>query len=212
MYLQIKDVSKTIKQVPVLNQLSFSAEQGSITILCGHNGSGKTMLLRAIAGLIKIDSGQILIANQPVIMGTPLPVSVGVIIETPGFINDYTGRQNLEFLTAINHKPDPKRISQVLQEVGLGQAQEIKVKKYSLGMRQRLAIAQAYMDDQQLLLLDEPTNALDPDGIRDFNQIMRSLREQGQTIIIATHDEREIAEIADHVIKMSDGQVVINHD
>lgn len=208
MYLQINDISKNIKDKTILNHMNLNVEKATITILKGHNGSGKTMLIRAIAGLIKINSGKILINNQEVVFGKESPEILGVIVETPGFINSYTGRQNLEFLASMRQTTSSQKIAEVLEEVGLKKAADLKVAKYSLGMRQRLAIAQAYMEDQNLILFDEPINGLDTDGIATFAQIVAKLKAAGKTIIIATHDEREIGEIADQVVGISDGEII----
>ncbi|MEN2658275.1 ATP-binding cassette domain-containing protein [Lacticaseibacillus rhamnosus] len=206
-YIQVNDVSKKIKGVTVLNHMSFNIEKGTVTILKGPNGSGKTMILRTICGLVKPDQGSITVHQRKVSFGKQLPVTMGVIIETPDFINTYTGFQNIKFLASINGTPAPEQIQRYLSQMGMTAYQHQKVNKYSLGMRQRLAIVQAFMENQELVLLDEPTNALDTDGLVRLNNLIEAQRQKGTTIIIATHSHQEIQVADQQVIHIENGMV-----
>ncbi|KLI74581.1 ABC transporter [Lacticaseibacillus casei] len=188
MYLNVEGVSKSIKGIQVLDNISFGVPKSSGTILRGPNGSGKTMLLRAISGLIKIDSGKVFIDGKQVLFGQKLPESIGVLIETPGFINSYTGFQNLHYLASINQHVSDSAIDHYLEKMNMLKYKDVKVSKYSLGMRQRLGIVQAFMEKQRLILLDEPTNGLDISGVKLFNNLVKSAVSQGSTVLIATHD------------------------
>ncbi|WP_329518105.1 ATP-binding cassette domain-containing protein [Lacticaseibacillus casei] len=196
-----------MKGVPILKDVSFGIKKGTVTILKGPNGSGKTMILRAICGLIKPDQGNIVIAQKEVCFGKKLPVSMGVIIENPEFINTYTGLQNLKFLASINGKPDLAQIQSYLTQMGMEAVQHQRVAKYSLGMRQRLAIVQAFMENQELVLLDEPTNALDADGLLRLNDLIELQQKQGTTILIATHSHQEIHVANQQVLHIENGSV-----
>ena len=207
MYIQVNDVSKKIKGVTVLNHMSFNIEKGTVTILKGPNGSGKTMILRTICGLVKPDQGSITVDQRKISFGKQLPVTMGVIIETPDFINTYTGFQNLKFLASSNGAPDPEQIQHYLSQMGMTAYQHQKVTKYSLGMRQRLAIVQAFMENQEVVLLDEPTNALDTDGLVRLNSLIEVQRQKGTTIIIATHSHQEIQVPGQQVIHIENGMV-----
>lgn len=207
MYIQVNDVSKKIKGVTVLNHMSFNIEKGTVTILKGPNGSGKTMILRTICGLVKPDQGSITVDQRKISFGKQLPVTMGVIIETPDFINTYIGFQNLKFLASINGAPDPEQIQHYLSQMGMTAYQHQKVTKYSLGMRQRLAIVQAFMENQEVVLLDEPTNALDTDGLVRLNSLIEVQRQKGTTIIIATHSHQEIQVPGQQVIHIENGMV-----
>ena len=165
------------------------------------------MILRTICGLVKPDQGSITVDQRKISFGKQLPVTMGVIIETPDFINTYTGFQNLKFLASINGAPDPEQIQHYLSQMGMTAYQHQKVTKYSLGMRQRLAIVQAFMENQEVVLLDEPTNALDTDGLVRLNNLIEAQRQKGTTIIIATHSHQEIQVPGQQVIHIENGMV-----
>lgn len=204
-YLEIKAASKVINKTTVLNNIQLSLEKGHIYGFIGHNGSGKTMLFRAICGFIKLTSGQIIINGEVIGKDISFPRNAGVIIENPGFIPQYSGFKNLAYLAAIDNKIPQSKIWEALEVVGLKDRAHIKTKKYSLGMKQRLGIAQAIMEDQDLLIFDEPTNALDKEGSQMFKNLMMQLKGQGKTILIASHNENEINYLSDEIYEMESG-------
>lgn len=204
-YLEIKAASKVINKTTVLNNIQLNLEKGHIYGFIGHNGSGKTMLFRAICGFIKLTSGQIIINGEVIGKDISFPRNAGVIIENPGFIPQYSGFKNLAYLAAIDNKIPQSKIWEALEVVGLKDCAHIKTKKYSLGMKQRLGIAQAIMEDQDLLIFDEPTNALDKEGSQMFKNLMMQLKGQGKTILIASHNENEINYLSDEIYEMESG-------
>ncbi|MBP2058361.1 ABC-2 type transport system ATP-binding protein [Lactobacillus colini] len=205
-YIELKNVSKQAKNDYILNDISLEIEKGQIVGFVGENGSGKTMLFRAILGFIKT-SGEIKIDDQVVRLNSEMPVNVGTIIETPGFINSYTGLKNLEYLAAIKNLVNKDQIIAAMKDFGMDKYKDTKVKKYSLGMRQKLAIIQSYMEGQDLLVLDEPTNGLDDEAVEIFKQKMKSLSSQGKTILIASHDKDVINDLADKIYRVKLGKV-----
>lgn len=207
MYVQIDNLSKTIKGKTVLREVNAGFDRGRIYGVVGVNGSGKTMLLRAICGFIHPDQGSVTIGGQPVVFNRKLPESVGVIIETPGFVLNETAMQNLHYLASINKDFDPTETDRLMTLFGLQEHGQEKVKSYSLGMRQKLAVVQALMEHQHLILLDEPTNGLDEHSVGVFLDEMRNQREQGKTILIASHHTGELTQIADEFYQMVDGEL-----
>ncbi|WP_243292944.1 ATP-binding cassette domain-containing protein [Bacillus sp. FJAT-47783] len=207
MYVICENVTKKIKDRVILDDICLSFEKGKIHGIRGYNGSGKTMLLRAIAGLIKLSEGKIIVDNKTVGKDTPFPESVGVLIEYPSFIPDYTGFKNLLFLAKIRNKINEEAIRKTIRLVGLDPEDKRKYKKYSLGMKQRLGIAQAIMENPDLLLLDEPTNALDEKGIQLMVQIIKQLKSEGKTIIVTSHDREFLEQVSDDIYTISEGVV-----
>lgn len=207
MKININDISREIKSNMILNNITLEFESGKIYGLCGHNGSGKTMLLRAIAGLIQIDKGEIVIDHQTLHQDIDYPPEMGLIIETPTFFKYYTGMENLLYLAEIRDKISKPDVLEALKRVGLDPNDKRTVAKYSLGMKQRLAIAQAIMEKPQLILLDEPTNALDQDAILQFKKIMTVEKTRNACIIIATHNYQDIDELFDEKIYLNSGKV-----
>lgn len=171
------------------------------------NGSGKTMLLRAICGFIRPDDGGVTIGGTPVEFNRRLPEPVGVIIENPGFVLNETAMQNLRYRADINHAFDPQETERLMALFGLSDSANEKVKSHSLGMRQKLAIVQALMEHQGIILLDEPTNGLDEHSVAVFLEEMRRQREQGNIIVIASHHSDELIQIVDTFYHMSDGRL-----
>ena len=202
------DVCVTIGADKLLNNVKLRAEPGTITGLIGRNGSGKTMLLRAICGLVPMSAGSITVAGQRVGIDVDFPENIGVIIETPGFLPQYNAVDNLRILAKIRNRIHDAEIKAALTQVGLINVSK-RVSKYSLGMKQRLGIAQAIMENPDILLLDEPMNGLDNAGVREMRELFKSLRAQGKTILLASHNPLDIEELCDTVCEM-DGGVLTN--
>ncbi|MBQ6387140.1 MAG: ATP-binding cassette domain-containing protein [Ruminococcus sp.] len=207
MQIELNRVSKVIKRNTVIDQISLRLESGNVTGIKGVNGSGKTMLMRLIAGLIKPTAGEVVIDGQQLWKDISFPKSIGLLIENPAFLDSYSGFDNLKILASINDVIGDDRIKEVLSAVGLETAGRKKYKAYSLGMKQRLGIAAAIMESPDLILLDEPTNALDSDGVEMVKEIVRREKERGALVIVACHDETVINEMADDIIYLSDGVV-----
>ncbi len=203
--IQLKNVSLTIKKTKILKSISITFEDGKIHGLIGRNGSGKTMLMKCICGFIKPTEGAIFVADKQIGKDCDFPDSVGIIIETPGFIPYYSGYRNLKLLADLNRKIDKEKIRNTMQMVGLDPDLKRHVKKYSLGMRQRLGLAQAIMENPDLLILDEPMNGLDKDGVSDMRKYLLNLKEQGKTILIASHSAEDIEILCDTVCEMDKG-------
>ena len=207
-YIDIKNINKTIGNNVVLDNISISLEKGKIYGFRGKNGSGKTMLFRAICGLINVDSGEIIIDNKVLGKDISFPNSLGVLIEYPGFLDNLTGFRNLKYLAEIKGIISDKYIEEAIKKVGLDPKDTRKFKKYSLGMKQRLGIAQAIMEDPELIILDEPTNALDIDGVRLINDIILDMKSKGKTILIANHDKEELESVADKILFVDRGRII----
>ncbi len=208
MVIKLDKIEKNIKGNPILNQVSFEFESGKVYGIYGRNGSGKTMLMRAILGLIHCDSGSVKINNSIVGKDIDFPDSVGAMIENPGFFPYATGYENLKMLADIKGIIGENEIRDVIHRVGLDDKEKRVVAKYSLGMKQRLAIAQAIMEKPELLVLDEPTNALDEDGVNLFRQIIQHEVERDALVIIASHNKEDIDILSDIKIKMEAGKIV----
>lgn len=211
MYVNVDHISKTIKGKAVLCDVSAGFERGQIYGVVGPNGSGKTMLLRAICGFIRLDAGTVSINGETVEFNHKLPDSVGVIIENPGFVLSETGMQNLKYLAGINKDFDQEETERLLRLFDLLDYIDDKVKSYSLGMRQKLAIVQALMEHQHLIALDEPTNGLDEEAVTMFLNEMRRQRDKGNTVIIASHHSDELNQIADHIYMMREGMLSVDN-
>ncbi|HDX9536141.1 TPA: ATP-binding cassette domain-containing protein [Bacillus thuringiensis] len=207
-YIELKNVSKTIRQKKILNQINISFQEGKVYGFKGHNGSGKTMLFRSICGLIIPTTGEVLIENKKIGKDISFPPSVGVLIEYPGFLPQHTGFKNLKMLASIKRQIEDEQIKNILEKVGLSFNDDRKFKKYSLGMKQRLGLAQAIMEDPDLIILDEPTNALDQEGIQLVKNIVNELKSQSKTILIASHDYEFLNDITDEIFTLNDGCIV----
>lgn len=201
----VENLSLTIKEHEILKSVSYHFEKGKIHGLIGRNGSGKTMLMKCICGFVRPTSGTVSVAGSVIGKDCDFPDNVGLIIETPGFIPYYSGFRNLKLLAQLNKKIDNDRIKSVMQQVGLNPNLKLHVKKYSLGMRQRLGLAQAIMENPDLLVLDEPMNGLDKDGVRDMRSYLLELKNQGKTILIASHNSEDIQLLCDTVCEMDKG-------
>lgn len=208
LYLKMDNVSKSINKNIILENINLNFERGKIYGIRGRNGSGKTMLFRAICGLITIDEGKITINNKILGKEISLPESVGVLIEYPGFLDNFDGYNNLKYLADIKGIVGENEIKLTMKKVGLDPEDKRKFKKYSLGMKQRLGIAQAIMENPDLLLLDEPTNALDVEGVKLINEIILDLKQQQKTIIITNHKLDELEGLVDELITIDAGKII----
>lgn len=207
--ISVKNVTKCFKDTMVLNQVSAEFEKGKIHGIVGRNGSGKTVLFKCICGLMYPEDGEIWVGGKCIGKDVDMPENVGAIIEAPGFLPTYSGYKNLSFLANIRHKVGKEEILNALDLVGLGQAGKKHVGKYSLGMRQRLGIAQAIMEDPEILILDEPMNGLDNRGVEDMRQLLLNLKAHGKTILLASHNREDISLLCDTVREMDGGCISI---
>ena len=205
--IEVKNVYKSFKNIEVLHDVSLQADKGSICGIIGRNGSGKTVLFKCICGFLQTDRGEIQIEGKAVGRDKSTLSNLGIIIESPGFLRHYSGYKNLEFLMGLNGKADREKINAVLDLVGLAEQKNKKVGKYSMGMRQRLGIAQAIMEDQNILILDEPMNGLDNQGVEDMRQLLLKLKEKGNTILLASHNQEDIRQLCDSVYEMDLGRI-----
>ncbi len=203
--IEIKSISLVINKSGILNSVSINYECGKIHGLIGRNGSGKTMLMKCICGFIKPTKGEIFVDGKQIGKDCDFSESTGIIIETPGFIPYYSGYKNLKLLADLNRKIGAAEIKNAMVQVGLDPDLKRHVKKYSLGMRQRLGLAQAIMENPDLLILDEPMNGLDKDGVADMRKYLLNLKEQGKTILIASHSAEDIDVLCDTVCEMDKG-------
>ena len=203
--IRVEGVYKRFGTDTVLNNVSRSFERGRIHGIVGNNGSGKTVLMKCICGFLIPDSGSITVNGERVGVDVDFPRDMGLIIETPGFLPNMTGVKNLEILASLNKKIGLEQIAAAIRRVGLDPLMKKPVGKYSLGMRQRLGIAQAIMEDPALLILDEPLNGLDKHGVREMRQLIKGLKEQGKTILLASHNQGDIDELCDTVCEMDAG-------
>ena len=203
--IEVQNVVKRFRDQVVLKNVSISFEKGKIHGIVGRNGSGKTVLFKCICGLMHPEEGVILVNGKRVGRDVDMPEDIGAIIEAPGFLPNYSGYKNLRFLANIRRKIGKEEIVNVLKTVGLDPESRKHVGKYSLGMRQRLGIAQAIMEDPEILILDEPMNGLDNAGVQDIRALLLKLKEQGKTILLASHNHEDIATLCDTVHEMDGG-------
>ena len=203
--IEVQNAVKRFRDQVVLKNVSISFEKGQIHGIVGRNGSGKTVLFKCICGLMHPEEGVILVNGKRVGRDVDMPEDIGAIIEAPGFLPNYSGYKNLRFLANIRRKIGKAEILNVLKTVGLDPESRKHVGKYSLGMRQRLGIAQAIMEDPEILILDEPMNGLDNAGVQDIRALLLGLKEQGKTILLASHNHEDIATLCDTVHEMDGG-------
>ena len=197
--VEVQHVYKSFGKEQVLRDISLSIPPGCIYGVVGNNGSGKTVLMKCICGFMKCDKGQVLVNGKQVGKEVDFPDRLGVIIETPGFIPSLTGYKNLKILAARKGRIGKKEIQETRWRVGLNPGMKKPVAKYSLGMRQRLGIAQAIMEDPSVLVLDEPFNGLDKYGVVEIRALLHGLRDDGKSILLASHNAQDIEELCDHV-------------
>ena len=205
--IEVQNVVKRFRDQVVLKNVSISFEKGKIHGIVGRNGSGKTVLFKCICGLMHPEEGVILVNGKRVGRDVDMPEDIGAIIEAPGFLPNYSGYKNLRFLANIRRKIGKEEILNVLKTVGLDPESRKHVGKYSLGMRQRLGIAQAIMEDPEILILDEPMNGLDNAGVQDIRALLLELKAQGKTILLASHNHEDIAALCDTTVEIDRGKI-----
>ena len=209
MKIEIRNVTKVIKKTKVIDNVDITFEGGKIYGLSGKNGRGKTMLMRLISGLIYPTEGEVVIDGKILGKDCSFPKSIGLLIENPAFLEEYTAYENLRMLNGVGgNRLDKEEILRLIQSVGLDPHDSRKYYKFSLGMRQRLGIAAAIMGKPDVILLDELINAIDEDGVSEIRNLVRSLSDEDRIIIIACHDKEEMEYMADEIIYMKDGEIV----
>ena len=205
--IALKNVSLQIKDTQILKGIDAEFADGQIHGIIGRNGSGKTMLMKCICGFVRPTGGEVRVNDRVVGKEMDFPADMGLIIETPGFIPYYSGLKNLKQLADLNKKVAVEQIKEYMELVGLDPQMKRAVKKYSLGMRQRLGIAQAIMENPSILILDEPFNGLDIDGVEQMRELMLRLKAEGKNIILASHNKEDIEILCDTVHEMKKGEM-----
>ena len=207
MEVTVTNVTKRIKAAQVLSNVTMTLHSGCIVGFRGVNGSGKTMLMRILSGLVHPTEGEVAIDGKILGRNLSFPPSIGPLIERPAFLDEYSGRKNLQLLASICNRIDCAEVDQAISRVGLLPTEKKPYKKYSLGMKQRLGIAGAIMEHPEFILLDEPTNALDVDGIQMVKKVLREERERGALIVLACHDPVILEELSDEIYHIVEGQI-----
>lgn len=205
--IEICNLCKSIEEHTILKDVSITLESGKIYGFVGKNGSGKTMFFRMIAGFVKPSSGEIICNKQKVIFGKVFPLKMGVMIENAGLYSELSGIDNLKYLASIRKIVSLEQIKTTMQKVGLDPLDKRKIKKYSLGMKQRLVFAQAVLETPEVLLLDEPTNALDETGVQLIRRNILEEKERGAIICIASHNAEDIQVLSDEIYEVKDGKI-----
>lgn len=208
MNIKISHVSKTIKNNPVIKDISMELQSGAVYGFKGINGSGKTMLMRLISGLIRPSQGEISMNGKILGKDISFPNSIGVFLENPAFLDAYSGFNNLKLLASIKSVASDDDIRNTLLRVGLDPDSNKKYKKYSLGMKQRLGIAAAIMEKPEIVILDEPTNSLDENGVDLVKHIVRNEKERGALVIVSCHDEEILKGMSDEVFLLEQGRLI----
>lgn len=207
-FIQVNDIVLRFKKDILLDHVSYQCEQGKIHGIVGRNGSGKTLLMKCICGFIRPNEGHIYVRDKEIGKDIDFTPETGIIIETPGFIPYYSGYRNLKVLAAINNRISRKDIENAMYQVGLDPTMKKRVATYSLGMRQRLGIAQAIMEDPSLIILDEPFNGLDKHGVEEMREYFLSLKKKGKTILLTSHNTEDIEYLCDTVVEMDHGKFI----
>ncbi len=207
----VENVSLKIKNETILDNINLELEKGKIHGLIGRNGSGKTMLIKCICGFVKASEGNIYVDGVLIGKQTDFPKKCGIIIETPGFVPYYSGYRNLKILAGLNNGTSKEAVKKAMDDTGISYAAGKLVKTYSLGMRQRLGIAQAIMDDPDILFLDEPMNGLDKEGVEDMRKLFLGLKKQGKTILLVSHNSEDIESLCDDIHEIEKGKIVGEH-
>ena len=205
--ITVNNVNLTLSKNHILKDVSVSFEAGKIHGLIGRNGSGKTMLMKCICGFVGVTDGEVFVDGKRVGKDVDFPDDMGIIIETPGFIPYYSGFKNLKLIAGLNHKIDKDKISETMRQVGLDPKLKRHVRKYSLGMRQRLGLAQAMMEEPKILIMDEPFNGLDKEGVEEMREYLLGYRQQGKTILLSSHSAEDISALCDTVCEMEKGRL-----
>ncbi|MGU8435279.1 ATP-binding cassette domain-containing protein [Clostridium perfringens] len=205
--IDFENYKKEIKGITILDYISIKIKQGYIYGFVGRNGSGKSMLFKAICGLIKPTSGFVRVNGKVIGKDADFPDDIGILIESPGFLEHISGFDNLKYLASIQNKINDKEIKEAMSIVGLDQNDKRAVNKYSLGMKQRLGIAQAIMENPSLVILDEPMNGLDKQGVEDIRNLILNLKKNGVTILLASHNPDDIKLLCDKVYEIDKGRI-----
>lgn len=203
--IQIEQVSKSFQERKVLKNISCELNWGQVYGIVGNNGSGKTVLMKCICGLLPYDEGSIRVAGKKIGKDVDFPEDMGMIIESPGFLPGMTGIKNLKILAAVNHRIQESQIRETMRVVGLDPNLKQPVGKYSLGMRQRLGIAQAIMEKPEILILDEPMNGLDKHGVKEIREVLLQMKEENRVILLSSHNPKDIDYLCDVVFEMDGG-------
>lgn len=204
-YIELERIRKSFGREEILKELTWQVEEGAVYGIVGNNGSGKTVLMKCICGFLPVTSGMVRVGGRVIGLETDFPESLGVIIETPGFLMNLSGKRNLEILADLKKQIQEREIIRTMKQVGLDPELKKPVVRYSLGMRQRLGIAQAIMEDPRLLVLDEPFNGLDRNGTREIREILLDQKKRGKTILLASHNREDIRILCDRVFEMDGG-------
>ena len=205
--IDIKRVNKNFRSINVLNNITVKFETGLVHGIVGKNGSGKTLMAKLICGLLRADTGEVRVNGQLIGKETDFPLNTGAIIETPGFIPYYSGYKNLEYLASFYPNIKRKNIEEIMISVGLNPTEKKHVGKYSLGMKQRLGIAQSLLGNPKLLVLDEPFNGLDHDGVIAMRDLLKQKNNSGVTILLASHYEEDISILCHKTYQMEAGKI-----
>lgn len=208
MKVLVHEVSKKFREDEVLSDISFEAHEGEILGFVGHNGCGKTVLFKCICGFYQVNKGYIALDDEKIGIGDMMPQDIAFTIEEPAFVGEYSGRKNLTLLYELCHRKDEHLITTVMEKVGLDAGSHKPVSKYSLGMKQRLAIAQVLMEDKPVMIFDEPMNGLDRAGIEEIRRLILEEKEKGKTILMASHNSQDIALLCDRIYHMENGRFV----
>lgn len=203
--IQIEQVSKSFQGREVLKNISCELNWGQVYGIVGNNGSGKTVLMKCICGLLPYDEGSIRVNGKKIGKDVDFPEDMGMIIESPGFLSGMTGIKNLKILAAVNHRIQESQIRETMRVVGLDPNLKQPVGKYSLGMRQRLGIAQAIMEKPEILILDEPMNGLDKHGVKEIREVLLQMKEENRVILLSSHNPKDIDYLCDVVFEMDAG-------
>ncbi len=204
--IKVKSLYKTFGSTEVLHDVNLECKKGEITGIVGRNGSGKTVLFKCICGLLLINKGEIWIDGR-IRKANEAITDIGVIIEEPAFLKNYSAIKNLQFLFNINNKSDNRYLESIIAKVGLDSKSKKHISKYSMGMKQRLAIAQVIMEKPNILILDEPFNGLDNEGVEEMRKLFLNLKDEGKTILVASHNAEDIKVLCDRVFEMNKGKL-----
>lgn len=207
MEIIVENLKKSFKEQIAIRDINLNLSSGNIYGIIGRNGSGKTVLLKCIAGIMKPSSGRVTVDGKIVGKDMDFIEDMGIIIESPGFLPMYSGFNNLKMIASIRRKTDTEKIKETIKLVGLDPNSKKHVGKYSMGMKQRLGIAQAIMEDPELIILDEPMNGLDNDGVKEMRELFARLKEQGKLILMCSHNPDDIKILCDHVYEIDKGEI-----